>query len=105
MPVQRFFLGNTFLGESVRPLVLVHGNYQPPPSIAYFCSECGDIWARIVVSGQPFMVYTMPCEHHASPNRFFALPGSMVLLWDRELTESFPPALVEREFNICMEHL
>lgn len=36
-------------------------------SFAYFCTGCGEIWARVVVEGSPFHDYVIsrPCERHA----------------------------------------
>jgi ABC-type xylose transport system permease subunit len=87
----------------------IHSHWIPH-SEAYFCSTCGDIWARIWVKDQPFWVNHAPCARHhpvfaaeatAVPGSLLNSPISTSALalphWANTL-RYFPPALVEREF-------
>lgn len=88
---QHFYIANRFMGSVVRPHVVVHGERQPPYSYAYFCSVCGDVWAKCPVSeesgeGHLTSVYQIQggcCPAHASESPF-VVPGSLMLSWEPE---------------------
>lgn len=93
---QDFWAEGKFLGRSQRADELVHGQYRPPPSIAYFCPTCGEVWARVVVAGQEFMVWTMSCRKHQPPFRL-TVAGSMLQLWNHDHNASLPRGALLRE--------
>ncbi len=57
--VARYFLGNECLGESQ-----IDTKLAKPYSWAYFCSTCGEIWARVWVEGAIWKIVQRPCEQH-----------------------------------------
>lgn len=46
--------------------VELHGSdiYQRP-SVAFFCPECGETWARFILEGRPFVPLRRRCLTHA----------------------------------------
>ena len=91
-----FYIGHSELGSS---------QFDPGshPSLryrrsgtAYFCSDCGEIWARIVVLGHraellDFRVEQVKCDTHGEGSLLEGLEG---------LLEILPPAAVQREFEL-----
>lgn len=91
------FVGNRCLGV---------GNFPPDirtgeclRSAAYFCDECGEIWARIVYPGMKFQTYSLLCDRHV-PRFYFEVPGSLWLSCEHERNMGLPPAVWEREFTL-----
>ena len=70
-------------------------------SRAYFCPDCGEIWARLVVSevGQPepFICLTQACREHLDQ---WETPGSLIPLGQEALIALLPPAAIKREFEL-----
>ena len=93
---QDFWAEGRFLGRSQRPDELVHGQWRTPPSQAYFCPTCGEVWARVVVPNQEFTVWSMPCRKH-QPRFRLTVAGSLYRLWDRDFNDSFPRGALLRE--------
>jgi hypothetical protein len=74
---------------------------QRPASYAWFCPECGEVWARSVCGTARFQITTQPCATHRDP----LLPrimvsGSLVLPFDKDFNDSLSPALWLREFQL-----
>lgn len=107
-PVQ-YFIHGSHLGEAQVPADLLG---LPPTSHAFFCSTCGEVWARIVSPAGPTYCHQIPCESHfpqfaAEGTQF---PGSLLgvfisaklaasMDWPRTL-EYLPPAVLAREFQV-----
>lgn len=82
-------------------------------SHAFFCTTCGDIWARIVVEGgRPTFVHQVACERHLPhfpseslyPGSLLAtiLPLESVAAHQRPRTLFFIPLEVLKwEFQVC----
>ena len=99
---QHFFVGNEYLGSSDRLPVFVHEQQQRPQSVAYFCPECGDVWARAVIEGVDYSPWSMSCSKHP---RFRSLvAGSLWMDWDKDYTKAFPRAVLERELQMHLAH-
>lgn len=103
MPItQHFILEGRYCGSAPRQMTSRHGPAQVPPSYAFFCPVCAEVWARCpveVVAGSPekFMVWTKACRRHY--HHSLEVPGSIHLDWDKEFTESFPLETVRWEFE------
>ena len=87
-------------------------------SIAYCCTTCGEVWARIVVTGADSVIWTFepaPCEAHevrGVPD-WGKLPGSLLpraynrrtdipAMWWARALEHLPSTLLEREFWLAL---
>lgn len=58
--IARYFLGNECLGESV-----IETKVGRPYSWAFFCSTCGELWARVwVEDSSVWKAIERPCEQH-----------------------------------------
>lgn len=114
MPTVSYFLRNQHL--ATRELLAP----APLSSIAYYCTTCGEVWGRIVVSGQDSEVWTfegVPCEKHTpvGAQDWGRVPGSFlsrhanrrtwvpVMWWARAL-ESLPAQVLERELLLHLNH-
>ncbi len=84
-------------------------------SIAYFCRQCGEIWARIV-AGPEWQIQHTPCEQHersAVVDWKTHVPGSILNGFINEslmgkwawasAIEHLPPAVIRREFAIHLQ--
>jgi hypothetical protein len=110
MTPAHYFIHQEYLGEAQIP---EDGVGLPPPGHAFFCSTCGDIWARIITGpGCTTYCHLTPCEKHTP--RFAAegtrFPGSLLGIfpdaglaasmdWPRTLTY-LPPAVLAWEFQV-----
>lgn len=109
-----YFLRNQLLGRAEFPTTF------RPHSLAYFCSECGEVWGRVVCTmpgATPYWsVEHVPCQGHAPGGvaGWGAIPGAFcdgsptkdmlsVMWWGRAL-EHLPPAVLQREFEITASY-
>lgn len=107
---QSIFVGNRFLGSFVRPAMLVHGERQPPYSYAYFCPDCGEVWARCPTQSvgttqtEKWQVQGGHCKLHPGPSPF-TVAGSLLLSWEPEYSSLLLscPDVVRYEFDRHME--
>ncbi len=105
-----YFLGNSYLGEGP-PLP------EGADSFAYTCSTCGEIWARVIVPGKPFLFINRPCEKHEAQGvqdwadrhrqglfqHAFSQQHVGIGAWPL-LPKFFPPSVLRREFLLMYEH-
>ena len=109
-----FYEGQVFqskyLGCAMTGNKRVHAEYQPPYSHAWFCPECGNLWAKSIVKKaytddtQKYTIEGGYCELHPGPSPYH-VPGTMLLAWDEEFNQlllSCPDA-VKREFALHMK--
>lgn len=107
MPItQHFIVEGKYLGSAERQMTSRHGPVQVPPSYAFFCPVCAEVWARCpveVVEGQQeqFMVWTKACHKHF--HHSMEVPGSLYLDWDKEFTESFPEGVLKAELLLHLD--
>lgn len=107
MPItQHFIVEGQYLGQSIRSLKHYHNEVGLPPSYAFFCPVCAEVWARCPVdlNGklQPFMAWSVACKKHEHPHGLW-VPGSLMLSWDKPFTDSLPDAAVRRELIIHLD--
>jgi len=69
-------------------------------SLAYFCPDCGEVWARVVLLDSsertaPFDVEVESCERHPAPGK---VPGSILEGYRNDaLLQYLTPAALKRE--------
>lgn len=108
MYTQHYIVGGKYLGQSPRSKVHVHEELQPPYSFAYFCPQCGDVWARCPVvkdstqETQRYMVHALACEKHQQ-DRFLQPAGAMMLSWDEVYNAAMPLEVLRRELLIWLQ--
>ncbi len=85
-------------------------------SLAYFCTTCGSVWARVTVASSPWRVTYTPCEAHegVSALDFCSVPGSLIdQLVDRHsfrigervaAADYLPAALRGRELSVHLKY-
>lgn len=104
MPRSSIFVGERYLGEIAYP--------QSSPlhiashSLAYFCSECGEIWARFVClreDGTPgrFFAHQGPCESHQDS---WSIPGTLLSGAMEQILDRLPPDALRREFTLHLSY-
>ena len=103
--LRSFFIGEHCLGEAQYNADPTCSTYQATESVAYFCPGCGEVWARVILSGTEvgkaarlWQVYQRTCGKcpTAHPQD---LPGSLILASTMEILEELPKALWETEFQ------
>lgn len=67
----------------------------------YFCEACEAVWAAKYFPNRALIKFYGACARHP-PSRG-EVPGSLVLWWHDEL-ERMPAVLVEREYDIHLNH-
>ena len=109
---QLFFIDGKCVAEGERnwwkarrPLVVA------PMSYLFYCSECGDVWAKCPVHNpatgevQPFQGHRHPCRK-CRPRYWDQrgqLPGSLLLEYDDEFTEALPNEVLRRELLLAID--
>lgn len=105
---QHFIVDGKYLGSVTREFIPSHLHQDLPAGVAMFCPLCGEVWARCPVVGKegtnsPFQVSTRVCRKHQWGSHFTLIAGSLSLNWDAPFNNSFPDAVIKREFELCME--
>ena len=106
MFTQDLYVNDKYLGSCTRDMCIIHAEQQVPYSYAWFCPECGEVWAKAIIKGQKFTVEGGYCEKHRSLSPYL-VAGSMIVPWDKDFTKalfSLPEAL-KREFNLYLQFL
>jgi hypothetical protein len=81
----------------------IHGQLFQPQGHAYFCPDCGELWAQIRVENRPSVVWTIPCKEH---QRSIYWPGGTIWQpWDKELMQALPREVLEYESRRAVELL
>ncbi len=109
MPQCHWFLDRTPIGAGTVP--------ASAESQAFYCESCGDVWARLCVSGASrTLLVHRPCVRHnsASALTWNAIPGTLASwrsaadspYWDTaHCLEYMPRSVLKREFDILVAHL
>ncbi len=102
--LRHFFIDGQYLGTGpAADYAFRDERARKPWATAYFCPICGEVWARIAIDGQQYHVYSLPCIKHI-PKWEFTVYGSVWMDNERQLTDSFPPAVLARELDIHLKH-
>ena len=108
---QHFHVEGRFLGSVTRPATIVHAERQPPYSYAYFCPDCGNLWAKCPVSDtngrvMKWQIQGGHCKDHPGPSAF-TVAGSLLLAWEEEYSALLLscPDVVKWEFDRHMEFI
>jgi len=107
---QSIYIEDRFLGMFTRPPVIVHAERQHPYSYAYFCPDCGNLWAKCPVSDangnvMKWQIQGGHCRLHPGPSQF-TVAGSLLLAWEPEYSALLLscPDVVRWEFQRHMEY-
>lgn len=102
-----YFLGNQLLGSSNKP-------FPTGQSCALFCTTCGEIWGRIVVSSV-WCVRSVPCVKHkrTGVRDWGAESGSFLIesfnlertstMFAAETIEELPPEVLRYELLLRLD--
>lgn len=96
---QRFSVRGAPFGVAQRGLRSVRETRGVPPSFAWFCPVCGEVWCSAKIEGRHYMVWTVPCEDHQDP-LLHTIPGSVWLSFEPEFLAELPPEMLRREFDL-----
>ncbi len=103
-----YFVANQYLGR-----VMIESDFAPH-SLAYCCSTCGEIWARVMVQGpcSPYWHFlSVPCAEHKPQGGadYRRIPGSLLdnafrkqtlsKMWWAAALEHLPPQVLTYEFE------
>ena len=95
------FVGKDFLGEFLYDPGEHPEMHWKRDSTAYFCGECGEVWARLVIvaTGRPqfFEVERVACEKHRDP---WHIAGSLLAGRLDGFLDLLPAAALRRELLI-----
>ena len=69
-----YFIGRDFYLVQ-HPVEWVHAERQRPWSALWYCSICGEVWARRVIPDSPFTSFRVSCEKHRDHS--LEVPGSV----------------------------
>ena len=105
-----YFLGSRHMGRAAIQL-----GPRMAHQAAFFCSTCGEVWGRVAVAGECWLVHQVPCAKHrpAGVWDWSSIPGSFVqyrferalvstMFWPIVL-EVVPPAVLRWEFELRMQ--
>jgi hypothetical protein len=98
------FIGSNFLGEFFfDPGAHPELRYRRT-GVAYFCSFCGDTWARLVIlnsegSSMPLEPRRCSCEKHEEP---WGIAGSLLITELEGLLDILPEPAVKRELMLLL---
>ena len=102
---QSIHIEGRFLGSFVRPAAIVHAERQPPYSYAYFCTDCGEVWAKCPVTDSngavsKWQIQGGQCRKHPGPSPF-VVAGSLLLSWEPEYSSLLLscPDVVQWEYD------
>jgi len=75
-------------------------------SRAYFCSTCGEIWARTIIQDKqgnphPFRIANVACRQHWDP---WTIPGSLLVGELAYNLNELSPEAIQREFDIHLNY-
>ena len=97
---QDFFVDGKYLGSGQRYPIPRIGHGESVTSYAFYCTKCGEVWARAPIAGARWQFWTVPCRKcPPSFPSFFTVPGSIWTTWDWEFTDAFPDAVLRWELD------
>lgn len=109
MFTQHISVHGAYLGSIRRDLIRVHSDMLRPGSYAYFCPDCGQVWAQALMEktegkSDKWCVWTVPCREHPGLSPF-SVAGSLLLSWEPEYNEALFTSLeiTQRELKIHLE--
>lgn len=105
---QHFIVNGQYLGAGIRGLDKRPPFPSVPPSLAYFCPYCGEVWARFPVEAvagsgryERFQSDVAVCGRCREPHSSRA-PGSIWRSFDPEFTSSFPHEALLWELRVLL---
>ena len=101
---QHFIVEGKLLGTVTRKFIRYHAEIGPPRGEAFFCPECGRLWAQCPIEGEPCNVIARSCGRHESVSLIFALPGSLLQSWNPDFEAAFPKEALRRELSLLFKY-
>ena len=84
-------------------LEYIHAQAHPPYSYAYFCPQCGELWARRIISpATRWVTLTHECIRHEAP-RYCEPGGSIWKNLDTDFLKHLPKEILRREALLRLE--
>jgi len=114
---QSFFLRGQCLGSRKVPPgwfagveTAARGTWLQPSNLAYFCSECGEIWGRVTYEqeDQFWQIHVRECGEHGTENVLTPWMGSFRSIGQGDLltfAADWPVEVVRREFDLLMDKM
>lgn len=91
---ETFYVGKKFLGGHYIEWLYTNGEQlSSSPSTAYFCSHCGDVWARRVTIPEWWCVVPRYCARHGD--------GSLITESELQILEHLPISIITYEFILA----
>lgn len=90
------------MGFAPRTMPIVFGIECVPQSVAFFCNECGTLWAVASVPNSSYTLRQVLCEKH-DHHHWRTISGSIWSDDDRLYREALPPEVIKREFELMLK--
>ena len=111
---QHFFIGSQYMGTTPRRYTEFHKTmHEGQPfdvhSQAWFCNQCGEVWARAVLEdaatgeSYPYRIEFHGCAKHPDP--LHRTPPGSIRSWYKNLLPYLPDDMIRYEFGILMKYL
>ena len=101
---QHYIIEGEYLGTGLRKDYSTVGTNLEVYSYAFFCNNCGRIWASCPIERPhrppKWQILNMPCK---ADTMFQLWGGSIWLGADKEFVEAFTPAVISKEFFWLLE--
>lgn len=97
----RYFENDRFVGEELVYLAGCPGHSGYWPHRAYFCPQCGSLWARAVVEPE-FPYAPLPSDSWVIDLRRCPGCGDGTLLRPQDSLDFCSPELLRREFDLLL---
>lgn len=103
---QLFFIESRLLGEAPRGYDRIFGEWQEPLSLLFFCSRCGDVYAKCPCiradgSTTKWQSHSGICRKCGTKHQSYLSewPGSIFRPWHSEYTAALPVAVLQWELE------
>lgn len=100
---QTWIINSKMLGQTPCKAEHVHSELHPPVSLAFFCPQCGEVWARrIITPSIRWNVLTRECNKHQAP-RYCEPGGSIWINYNGDYTYNLPKPVLRYETLLRLE--
>lgn len=101
---QTWIIDGKMLAQSPGAPEHIRAELHPPLSLAFFCPQCGEVWARRIISpGTRWNAITHECPKHRSP-RYCEPEGSIWMNYNKDYLEHLPLEVLRYETLLRLEH-
>ena len=103
---QLFFIEGKLFGEASRGTTMRHASFIEPSSDLYFCSACGEVFAKFPClrpdgSQTTWQSHRCMCRKCGPQHQqfFSQFPGSIWRSWDKDFLAALPVSVLQWELN------